>query len=1208
MKIKNRILPLLIAAATLLTLLPLAVSAASCSHSFGGTRWADAVHPHEYFYFCQKGCGEKSYIGSYMTKSNCSVCNPSIGTCYHTGSTWTDGSHPHATVCTTCCAVLDYDTVSGCSQCCNHNSGYTYTDPTHGSNGHNKYFVCYSCDYEEYSGRTSYLSTCETCNPPVVSSVSLYAEGPRGSIYSSGILEAVSLPATFTVYADCENCYVTSMYYYDDGYKVTSSGDSISYTAYDYDDFASFTVYVKTNTGVTDSIAVNFTFAKYGEAAIKWEYTGAIIRKITQNGKTVRSGLSTEIEFIWGSDLTDSAYDTVTGLINAYDGKTYILSGSSMIRVYKPSNNATIGYYDTYSDFDALCNVAMWSSSTLNAFETARSMDISYQAPKAVEGTATWQTTSGITLYTQSAAAASGHTYIKPNQSITVTFNASSYSPSGYIYKGMEWSCGSDTGSSTTKTSYSKSYNTSTSPVNVTFLYEKTPTSGSITAYAYDADTNQLITTGTVITCASMSSSSNPAAFTGLSFKGYDITGSAPGYSSAGAYVNLSADNPNQTANLFLIRDSGDVTVYVYDADTNRPISGASISGAASGTTNSSGYCTFSGISFTGSHTFTASKSGYYSDSATATLSKSNPSDTIYIYLEPLPKTGDIYVTVYDAYTYDTISGAYVSGAGTYDYTDYYGDAYFYDISFGSYTFYASADGYYSDSGNASISLSSQSDSIAIYLTPLPTEGDITVYVRNADTNSIISGATVSGGGYSGTTNSSGYVKFTGIPLQTYTFSAVKDGYWDNSASASISVNDTTDTITIYLMPYPTEGDITVYVKDKETGAALSGASVVGGGYSKTTNSSGAATFAGLPLQSYTFTASLSGYTSASGSATISIYDTVESITIYLEKKKADVGIVSEDIDGTVYRGSTIIVSAEIVGDELIDFTPDAPLTVTMTATRNGGSVFDTQTTTAICPAGESNLVWFSVDIPENGYTSANVNFKFTVSTPLDIGDANNANDVSTKSVTTVKLPDRNTPDASFELDAPSDFVGSVYKTKNMTTRSWSVWEWNGGFVKKNYSARIDVSAALTPDETAVWSEYDTTKRQWKTRSGYGLNTEIEATLTGIPASMWTGNAKVNAYYSEFNYSTNADRSDMLDRISESSGTSYTATFNFNPDANSISGGRLHKTPIWYPDGDYSVKYYVYDLWTPAGMLSGYTYATVRIEGSMYDDYYTQRS
>ena len=1274
---KKRIIALLLTVATVLTLLPLSVSAASCSHSYGGTRWADAVHPHGYFYFCENGCGAKQYTGTYMTKSNCAVCNPSIGTCYHTGNTWTDSAHPHVTVCTNCCAALSYDTVSGCAQCCSHYYGYTYTDSTHYSYGHKQYFTCYSCGDESYSGTTSYYSSCTTCNPPVVSSVSLYASGPRGNIYSSGSLEATSLPATFTVYADTENCSVTSMYYYDNGTKITSYSDSISYTAYTYDDFDSFTVYVNTTTGVSDSISVNFHFVRYAEAAIKWEYTGAVIRKITQNGKTIRSGLSTEIEFQVGGDLTDSAYDTITGLVNSYDGKTYILSGSSLIRVYRPSDNSTIGNYDTYSDFDALCNVAGWTTSTLNAFESARTIEISYQAPKAVEGTATWQTTSGTVLKTQTAASASGYSYIRPNQSITVTYNASTYAPSGYTYKGMEWSCGSDTGSSTTKTSYSKAYNTSTSPVNVTFLYEKTPTSGSITVNAYDADTKARIPS-VRITCGSKSSTSNPATFTGLSFKGYDVAASADGYMSASGYASISADDPTQTVDLFLFRNSGDVTVYVYDADTNRPISGASISGAASGMTNSSGYCSFSGISFTGSHTFTASKSGYYPGSASTTLSRNKTSDTLYIYLEPLPKTGNIYVTVYDAETYDTISGAYVSGAGDYNYTNSYGNAYFYDVPFGNYYFSASADGYYSDSAYAYISESSQSDSISIYLTPIPTEGDITVYVRDADTNAVISGASVSGGGYSKTTNSSGYVTFSDIPLSSYTFTASKSGYFSNtgsatistsstdktitiyldphptegditvyvknkdtgavisgasvsgggyskttnssgyatfsdiplssytftasksgffsnSGSASISVNSTTATVTIYLTPHPTEGDITVYVKDKDTGAALSGATVSGGGYSKTTNSSGVATFADIPLKAYTFTASLTGYKSGSGSATISINDTDESITIYLEKKKADVSITADAVNGTIYKGSTIIVSAEVVGDANMDFTPSNPLTVTMTATRNGGSVFASASKSVICPAGSSNLVWFEVDIPESGYSSDDIKFTFKVSTPSDVAESSTANNTITKNERAVKLPDRESPDASFELTPPSSFRYSEYKTNSTPTLSWSVWEWNGGFVRKTYTAKLTLSAKLIPDASAGYRKESGGK--WTTRSGYGLNTEVSVGLSATNSAMVVGDTKVNVYYPEHNYSTNASSSDML----ELSGGKYV----FKVNDGSLNGSRYHATPLWFPDGSYSLKYHVYDKWCPAGMLTGYTYASVTIDGSMYDDLYT---
>ena len=81
----------------------------------------------------------------------------------------------------------------------------------------------------------------------------------------------------------------------------------------------------------------------------------------------------------------------------------------------------------------------------------------------------------------------------------------------------------------------------------------------------------------------------------------------------------------------------------------------------------------------------------------------------------------------------------------------------------------------------------------------------------------------------------------------------------------------------------------------------------------------------------------------------------------------------------------------------------------------------------------------------------------------------------------------------------------------------------------------------------------------------------------------------------------------MLDRMTENP-NGYSANFELPIDTDSISGSRMHKTPIWYPDGEYSIKFEVYDLWTPAEVLTATDYAVINIKGSMYDDYYTQRN
>ena len=89
----QRIVAMLMAAVTVFLLLPLTVSAAGCNHVYGGTMWCEPTHPHEYFYYCENGCGEKLHLGDYATKSNCSICNSALTNCAH-NTQWQDPMHP----------------------------------------------------------------------------------------------------------------------------------------------------------------------------------------------------------------------------------------------------------------------------------------------------------------------------------------------------------------------------------------------------------------------------------------------------------------------------------------------------------------------------------------------------------------------------------------------------------------------------------------------------------------------------------------------------------------------------------------------------------------------------------------------------------------------------------------------------------------------------------------------------------------------------------------------------------------------------------------------------------------------------------------------------------------------------------------------------------------------------------------------------------
>lgn len=470
--------------------------------------------------------------------------------------------------------------------------------------------------------------------------------------------------------------------------------------------------------------------------------------------------------------------------------------------------------------------------------------------------------------------------------------------------------------------------------------------------------------------------------------------------------------------------------------------------------------------------------------------------------------------------------------------------------------------------------------------------GDVTVYVKDSKTGMAISGAGVSGAA-SGTTDSSGKCSFSGISFMgVQTFSASKEGYYGGSASTQLSRTKLSDTITIYLDPIPTSGDITVYVRDNDTGTALSGASVSGNSCYGTTDSNGSITFTELDFGSYTFTASLYGYESGSGSGSISEFHTEESITIYLEKIKTDLSVDSE-INGTIYQGSTIMVPATVFNDGDVNLTPSLPAKITMTAKGNGSTVFDTQTADVIIPAFGNNLTWFTVTIPE---TANSVTFDFKVSVPAGVTETNLSNNTDTITAAVNVLLNRACADASLELTPPKSFNYSNYTGNTAETRSWSMWEWNGGFVRKTYTAKLNLSAVLYPDETAGYRKQNGST--WTTRSGYGLDTEVAANVnTNAASSATVGTLKVDIFYPEHNYSTSNNKSDRLELVN--------GKYVLKPLSSSVSSNRMHATPLWFPDKAYSVKYYAYDIWCPAGMLSGYTNAGVMISGDMYDDLYT---
>ena len=138
------------------------------------------------------------------------------------------------------------------------------------------------------------------------------------------------------------------------------------------------------------------------------------------------------------------------------------------------------------------------------------------------------------------------------------------------------------------------------------------------------------------------------------------------------------------------------------------------------------------------------------------------------------------------------------------------------------------------------------------------------------------------------------------------------------------------------------------------------------------------------------------------------------------------------------------------------------------------------------------------------------------------------------------------------------------------------------------HSATLGASATLSPDGNSPTAYGNTLK------SGYGVTIQVSGTVYRGGDAAVTGVQNAISYFPEFYYATYWR---LLDRLGG-------GRFCFKVNPYSTLGARTHFTPIWMPDGDYSVSTTVFDAWTPVGMLSKNVTSGVTISGNLWDDWH----
>jgi len=154
-------------------------------------------------------------------------------------------------------------------------------------------------------------------------------------------------------------------------------------------------------------------------------------------------------------------------------------------------------------------------------------------------------------------------------------------------------------------------------------------------------------------------------------------------------------------------------------------------------------------------------------------------------------------------------------------------------------------------------------------------------------------------------------------------------------------------------------------------------------------------------------------------------------------------------------------------------------------------------------------------------------------------------------------------------------------------------WEDHGWWVyyQDYYWASLTASTSVTPDTLDPTAYGDTIK------SGYGINQVLTATASSNDWGSITGAQNAQSWFPEFYYQT-------YWRNLERTTSGYNTTLQFKPNPYSTYSNRTHFTPVWMKNGDYRVYTYLFDMWTPNGMLSMNLSDGVTINGSLWDDWH----
>ncbi len=349
-----------------------------------------------------------------------------------------------------------------------------------------------------------------------------------------------------------------------------------------------------------------------------------------------------------------------------------------------------------------------------------------------------------------------------------------------------------------------------------------------------------------------------------------------------------------------------------------------------------------------------------------------------------------------------------------------------------------------------------------------------------------------------------------------------------------------------------------------------------------------------LPLAMFLEVSDL-GYPAWSGSKTTAASDAdiISSLGLgivrFTEKPEAPV-ITTYDYE---YRVNTEVITAVTVSGGQSD--PDNPTTVSFNI---GGTTYTVSN--VYYPDGDSQLAWVKWETPD---TAQNMVIYVTVSGPGR----------TSKATINVKITDldQNPPPNPVADDRNDSFSRVAVPARPVqASASWAVWRpwWHANWVWHStgedsgywvdegwWEFDLDrYSASLTASMSITCDSKNPTASGRVMKSGYGINQTVIGSVSSTQSSAVTKPQNAVSYFPEFCYETYWR---LLDRMGS-------GRFEFKRNQYSTYKNRTHFTPLWMPDGTYTVNTWLIDAWTPAGMLSANLTDSLTIRGNLYQDWH----